>query len=371
MDDSLTLGRVAGVPIGINWSVLVALALIVWTLATGLFPTVDPGLSDAAYVTMGLMAAIAYFGSILLHELGHALVARREGVPVSGITLWIFGGVAKGAVQFPSARAELRIALAGPVVSLGIGLVLSLIAWAAALPAAVDGVIAWLGFTNLALLAFNIVPALPLDGGRVLRAALWQRWDDFVRATRVAAAIGRGFGRLLIAGGLAMLIFVDPFSGAWFVFLGWFVRWAAEAEGRAAREPGLIVGPVSDVDFSSPPSVGPRDTLARFVDEVAPRGRSAAYPVLHEGRPVGLLPLAVLTEVPMRDWERRRVDEVMLGAPALPVVELGDDAAHVLRRMRDLGADSTLVRDDGRVVGVLTLGDLARALAGPTPRRRG
>src|ERR687896_1787746 len=194
MRDSFTLGRIAGVSFGLNWSWLVVFALIVWTLATGIFPETNPGFSDGAYVALALVAAVLFFTSLLLHEFGHALVARREGMEIEGITLWLFGGVARFKGMFPSAGAEFRIAIAGPLVSLALGVLFALGAWAISVREAVDGVAAWLGYINLSLLVFNLLPALPLDGGRVLRSALWQLRGDFRWATRAAATVGRVFG---------------------------------------------------------------------------------------------------------------------------------------------------------------------------------
>src|SRR5215207_9979623 len=156
MRDSFTLGRVAGISFGVNWSWIVVFTLIVWTLATGIFPETNPGFSDGAYVAMALVAAFLFFTSLVLHEFGHALQARREGMEIEGITLWLFGGVAKFKGMFPSAGAEFRIAIAGPLVSLVLGLAFALIAWGLSLPAAVDGVAFWLGYINLTLLVFNL-----------------------------------------------------------------------------------------------------------------------------------------------------------------------------------------------------------------------
>ncbi|MEX2464431.1 MAG: site-2 protease family protein, partial [Gaiellaceae bacterium] len=222
MRDSFTLGRIAGISFGLNWSWLVVFALIVWTLATGIFPQTNPGFSDGAYVAMALVAALLFFTSLLLHEFGHALQAKREGMEIEGITLWLFGGVAKFKGMFPSAGAEFRIAIAGPLVSLALGVLFVLVAWLMGTPEAIDAVAAWLGYINLSLLVFNLLPALPLDGGRVLRSLLWRARGDFGWATRVAATVGRGFGYLMIGGGVFLLIFEGAFSGAWLAFLGWF-----------------------------------------------------------------------------------------------------------------------------------------------------
>jgi Zn-dependent protease len=229
---NITLGRVGGIPVRINWSWFATFALIVWSLAAGVFPSQNPGLSGRVHLAMAIVAALLFFASLLLHELGHARQARREGMQVDGITLWLFGGVSQFTARFPSAGAEFRIAVAGPLVSLVLGLGFMLIALAG-LPSAVDGVAAWLGYINLALLVFNLIPALPLDGGRVLRAALWQIRGDPRWATRIAANIGRGFSYLFIALGIAMFTLQGTFSGAWLAFLGWFLLQAASAEARA------------------------------------------------------------------------------------------------------------------------------------------
>ena len=206
MTSSIELFRIAGIRVGINWSWLVVFALITWSLAAAVFPAENPGYSDSAYLVMAVAAAFLFFLSLLLHELGHALQARREGMEIDGITLWLFGGVARFKGMFPSAGAEFRIAIAGPLVSLALGVIFSGGARFLALPDAVDGVAAWLGYINLLLLAFNLLPALPLDGGRVLRSLLWAARGDFGWATRIAAAIGRGFGYLFIAGGFALVV---------------------------------------------------------------------------------------------------------------------------------------------------------------------
>ncbi len=235
MNSSFRLGRVAGIEIGVNWSWLIVFGLITWSLATAIFPNANPGLGHGTYVGMAVVAALLFFLSILLHELGHAVQAQREGIEIVGITLWLFGGVAKFRGMFPSAGTEFRIAIAGPLVSLALGVAFVGAALAMSGPEQVDAVAAWLGYINLSLLVFNLLPALPLDGGRVLRSALWAARKDFRRATRVAAAIGRGFGFLFIAGGLVLAFWTDPMSGLWLAFLGWFLLSAAWAEGARVR----------------------------------------------------------------------------------------------------------------------------------------
>jgi Zn-dependent protease len=236
MFPTVSLGRVAGIRVGISWSWLLILALIAWSLAASVFPGQDPHLSRAAYAGMGIAAAFLYLASILLHELGHALQARREGVETDGITLWLLGGVSRFRGDFRTPGAEFRTAAAGPLVSLVIGALSIGLAQLVRSPVEVQGVAAWLGYMNVILFAFNILPALPLDGGRVFHALLWRVSGDRARATRVAAGVGRAFGYLLVAGGIALIFSAkDTWGGVWLALIGWFLVQAATAEGRAAR----------------------------------------------------------------------------------------------------------------------------------------
>lgn len=370
MNPSLQLFTVRGIKVGINWSWLVIFALIVWTLATGVFPEENEGLSDAQYVAMAVVAAVLFFASLLAHELGHAFQAQREGMEIEGITLWLFGGVARFKGMFPSAGAEFRIAVAGPLVSLAIGLAFTLLAFAAGLPLAVDGVAAWLGYINLALLVFNLLPALPLDGGRVLRSLLWKSRDDFQWATNVAANIGRGFGWLMIAGGVFLLIFANSFSGAWLAFLGWFLLNAATAEQRylLAREAFGDLR-VRDLMTRDPVSVPAGMTLGRFMDEVVWARRYTTYPVVEDGRAVGLLPFRRVAAVPRSEWDAHIVRDHMLPLELVPTLTGDEELTDALARLSE-GIGRGLVLEDGRPVGLLSITDVARALEIGVPRRR-
>jgi Zn-dependent protease len=301
MGSSVRLGRIAGIEFGVNWSWLVVFALIVWTLASAIFPSTNPGLSKTTHIAMAIVAAFLFFLSLLLHEFGHALQARREGIEIDGITLWLFGGVARFKGSFRTAGAEFRVAIAGPLVSLALGALFVLIALIPGIPSSVDGVVSWLGYINLTLLAFNLIPAPPLDGGRVLHAALWRWRGDYVWATRVAANVGRGFGYLLIAAGIAMFIFQGSFSGAWLAFLGWFLLNAATAEARYLLTQQALSGlRVRDVMTPNPVVVSPDTTLGEFMDNIMFSRRHTTYPVVADGKPVGLLPFrCVANDAPM------------------------------------------------------------------------
>jgi len=368
---SIELGRIFGIRIGINWSWLVVVALIVWTLASGIFPETNPGLSDGTYIALAVVAAALFFASLLLHELGHAVQARREGMEIEGITLWLFGGVAKFKGMFPSAGAEFRIAIAGPLVSLALGVLFSLAAWAVSGAEEVDAVAAWVGYINLTLLVFNLLPALPLDGGRVLRSALWQLRGNFAAATRLASSIGRGFGYLFIAVGIFMFIVQGSFSGAWLAFIGWFLLQAATAEDNYAMVSEALGGlRVRDLAIRDPITVPAGMTLGHFMDDVAWNRRYTTYPVVENGRVVGLLAFRSVAEVPRSDWDRRLVRESMIPLERVPILELDDTATDALAELSETDVNRGIVLDGDRLEGFVSITDLARALEVRMPRRR-
>src|SRR5918997_3510240 len=370
MDGDLTLGRLGGVQIRINWSWLVVFALIVWSLAASVFPSQNPELSDRVHLAMGVVAALLFFASVLLHELGHAWQARREGVEIDDITLWLFGGVAEFKGSFPNPGAEFRIAIAGPLVTLVLSVGFVLLALAG-LPSAVDGVAAWLGYINVSLLAFNLIPALPLDGGRVLRSALWRARGDLGWATRVAANIGMAFGYLFIALGLLMFIVEGSFSGAWLAFIGWFLLQAATAEARyVATEQALAGLRVRDLMVRNPVVVDPDVTVGRFMDEIASSRRFTTYPVVDNGRPIGLLAFRSVAAIPRAEWDVRRVRESMIPLDEVPLLTEDEKAVDALADLSSRpGQNRGLVVNNGDLDGLLSITDLARALEARRPPR--
>jgi len=291
MESNFTLLTVRGIPIGITWSWLLVFGLVVWSLSQALFPATYPGYSGTTYLFMGLVAAGLFFASVLLHELGHALRALKEGLPIRGITLWLFGGVAHLAGSPPSPRVEFHVAICGPVVSLllaagflGGAFVGHQLAW----PGTVRGVIDYLGRINLILLAFNLVPALPLDGGRVLRAWLWRRQRSYTAATRSAARVGQVFGWMMVAIGLAGLFGGaggSGFGGLWLAFIGWFLIQAARGEaGQALIRRALGELRVRDVMRPLP------SDSEETVSTVAARGMAAPARGRRAGRAMTVQP---------------------------------------------------------------------------------
>jgi len=360
---SVRLGRVAGVEIGVNWTWLVVFALIAWSLGAAVFPDANPGLGSGAYAAMAVVAAVLFFASLLLHELGHAVVARREGMEIEGIVLWLFGGVAQFKGLFPSAGAELRIALAGPAVSLAIGVGLIAFAALVPLPAAVDGVITWLGTINVVLLVFNMLPALPLDGGRVLRALLWRASGDFTRATRTAGALGRAFGQAMVAGGVLVLLLAGAPGGLWLALIGWFLIVAATAETRLATVAAALRPlRVGDAMARAPVAAQSRETLAQFAAGEFARSRHAAYPVLEGDRVAGIVSFRDVTAVPSDRWTATTVGEVARPLEGLHVLAPDDDLGEAAIELSQDDLGRALVLRDGALAGLLSMTDIARLI---------
>jgi Zn-dependent protease/CBS domain-containing protein len=368
MTDSVSLGRIAGIPVGLNWSVVVLAALLVWTLAANVFPRTNPGLGGGTHLAMALVAAVLFALSILLHEFGHAVQARRDGMTIDGITLWAFGGVARFAGMFPGAGAEFRIAVAGPLVSLALGVAFIGTALVPGIPETVDGVAWWLGYTNIALLLFNLLPALPLDGGRMLRAGAWRATGDFVRATRFATVLARMFAYLLIGGGAALTVVTGAFSGLWLAFIGLFLLQAAQQEMRAATVVRAIGSrQVGDVMVAHPVTVQAWVPLEDFASHVSAQWRYVSYPVLDGEHVVGLLAAGHLERVPREAWVRTPVSDVMIPRDRVPAVQADAPLDDAVTLLQGFSIQRALVLDGDRLVGLLSITDVAR-LARPVRR---
>ena len=379
MNTTLRLGRIAGVPIGFSWTWLPVFGLFVWSLAASVFPSTNPGLGGGTYVAMAVAAALLFFGSLLLHELGHALRARREGVEIVSITLWLLGGVARFRGRFPSAGAEFRIAIAGPLVTAGLAGSFIALALLTHLGAALDGIVAWLGYVNLLLLVFNLLPALPLDGGRILRSALWGARGDLAWATRIAAAAGIGIGGLLIAAGILIALGVSAFSGLWLALIGWFVLGGARREAQLVSLQASLEGfVVSDLMTPNPLVSRAEQTLSDFMAEIPADDPSEAFPVLDGLRPVGVLPSP--RNVSGHAWATEQVRDRMVHLDRVPLLTLDEPAPDAILAMIEAGAGSALVLDHGHLAGIVSSHDITEALKvgarrpltgrlGPDPRR--
>ena len=361
MHASVRLGRVHGIEIGLNWTWLIVVVLIVWSLADAVFPATNPHLGAGAYIAMAVVGALLFFTSLLLHELGHAVVAQREGMQIAGITLWVFGGVARFKGMFPSAGAEFRIAIAGPLVSLAIGVACVLGGYAVSAPSAVDGVLTWIGEINIILLVFNMLPALPLDGGRVLRSILWARSGDFGRATRRAGALGAGIGQLMIFGGIVLLFVAASPGGLWLALIGWFVVAAARAETAYGVAYDALRGlRVKDVEVRDPVTVPADTSLRAFIDEVFRFTRYASYPVTDGGRTVGLLAVGDVEGCPVGQLEQLRVRDRMAPLDKILVLDEDTDLGDAIAQLLATSLARALVAHDHGPSGLISLSDVER-----------
>ncbi|HET9300186.1 MAG TPA: site-2 protease family protein [Candidatus Polarisedimenticolaceae bacterium] len=364
----LRLCRVSGIAIKVDASWFVVAALVTWTLAVGLFPRDHLGLSPLAAWTMAVFAALGVFKSIVLHELGHALMARRMGLRIRSITLFIFGGLAEMEDEPTTARAELLVAVAGPAVSTAVAL-LSLLAGLACrliplpytdLAADVCFYVAW---ANGLLIAFNAIPAFPLDGGRVLRALVWAITGDMRRATRLCSLLGQAFGFLLIAGGVALVYWTGSLlAGAWTAVLGWFLRRAASLSWKQLLLRRALEGErVEHFMRRDPISVSPSLSVAELVEGYVARFHHTMFPVLQGERLVGCVTTRRLKEIPKEEWCRRSVASLLEAPSPENSISPQTAALHALQRMSSRGR--LMVVEGDRLVGIVSMRDLLRLLA--------
>jgi Zn-dependent protease len=373
MTASLRFGRIAGIPVGASWSALLIAALIAWSLAGRLLPAQAPGLAPAAYWLAGAAGAGLFLGSLLAHEIGHALVARRVGLRVRGITLWLLGGVAQLEDEPASPRDELRVAIVGPAVSLalavGFGLAAAALA-AAGGPAVVVAVTAWLAVGNAALALFNLLPAAPLDGGRVLRGLLWRRHGSRVRASVTATRAGVWVGAALVVYGLLGSFTGWGFGSLWTALVGWFLVTAARQErDHALLGHGLGALRADQVMTSAPAAAPAWFTVDAFLRNYLQPWQAAVLPLrTFDGRPAGVVTAAALYAVPA---DRRHI--VRAGDVAIPVADLvlvapDQPVADLATRLAG-GRTVAAVVAGGQLLGLITQADLANATApGERPR---
>jgi Zn-dependent protease len=367
MGNGVRLGRVAGVEVRADWTTLIAIGLITWTLAGNILPGVVEGAGTGQTWLVAVAATAAFYASLVAHELAHAVVANHHGVPVERITLWIFGGVASLEADAPTARIELRIALAGPATSVAIGaaaLAVAALGAALGLPDLAVAGLAWLGVISVFLAVFNLLPAFPLDGGRVLRAVLWSHWGDRIRATTSAATAGRVFAYVLMGLGMVDTLTGGGIGGLWLVFLGWFLLAAAQREGMAVTlHAALAHRTVAQVMSANPVTVPPDLRVAELTEAVW-ANRYTAFPVVDGlGRPLGIVDLHDIRRVPRDRWPLTSVAEVMTPLHRVPIAAPDEPADVVIGRVGRYGQRRALVIDGGRLVGLVSATDLTRLLS--------
>lgn len=365
MDQNIRLGRIAGIPIGINWSILIIFFLVVWELSDLVLPGYDPHNATATYWVTGILATILFFTSLLAHEVSHAVVAKRNGIGVRRITFWLFGGVSELEGEALTPGADFRIAAIGPVTSFVLAGVFGVVAFFLRRVGG-GGVLAsgigWLAWMNLLLGGFNLMPAAPLDGGRVLRAVLWRRSGDRVRAATTAARAGQAFAYTLVMLGVLEFLAIG-IAGLWFIFLGWFLLTAARAEESGAiMRTSLADVQVRDIMTPDPTTFASTATVTELVDNQLHRHHFGSYPlVAPDGRLVGLTTMNRIRHVSPDVRDTTRLLDVASPLSDIPVGAPEDPVAGLLERMHASPDGRAFVIDaTGRLVGIVSPSDIAR-----------
>lgn len=362
----IPIGRIAGFPVSVNWSVLVILWLFTWSLASTLPGTV-PGYPKGAYWLAGASGAVILLGSLLAHELTHAVFARRAGVKVFDVTLWLLGGVTRLGGEAKTPKEAFRIAVSGPLMSLALAAVFGGAAYGLGglgVAHIVVGVAWWLAGINLVLGLFNLLPGAPLDGGRVLKAFLWRRYGDSARAAVGAARAGKILAFILIALGLLQFVTGASVGGVWLAFIGWFILSASrDEEAQATARQAFADVSVADVMTANPQTAPADITIEDFIHRYLLGHRHSAYPVAErDGSIVGLITLAQLRGV---DPGRRAVillREAAIPLPQVPTAIPNEPLAALLKRVGSTPVSRALVLDEGRLVGIVTASDLSRLI---------
>jgi len=363
----VTLFKMFGFAVRVDGSWLIIAVLITWSLADAMFPHLYPGLSRTEYWLMGFLGALLLFASIVVHELAHSLVARRHGLPMKGITLFIFGGVAEMDSEPPNAKAEFLMAVAGPLTSIAIGALFYALAWSArgVLPVAAVGVLSYLYWINWILAAFNLIPAFPLDGGRILRSALWHWKGNLWRATRIASNIGSGFGILLMVFGVYRLLIGDFIGAVWWFLIGMFLRGAAQGSFQQLMVQKVLQGePIRRFMNTNPVTVPPAISLEDLVEHYIYKYHYKMFPVVNDSHELlGCVTTKQVKDIPRDEWNQYSVQAVMQPYNPQDAVTPDTDSVEALAIMKRSQSSRLMVVEDGRLVAVLALKDLLEYLS--------
>ena len=356
LKSGIPIGRLFGIPLRLHFSWFFIFALVTWALAASYFPDVWPGWSLSAYIIAGIITSLMFFGSVLLHELMHSVVAIASGIPVKSITLFIFGGVSQITEEPAKPEVELKIALAGPLTSILLGGIFWAIFYL--VPASFEYIIAvsfWLGLINLMLGVFNLLPGFPLDGGRVLRAVLWWRSGNLRRATRWASNAGRGLSFLFIFGGVWLIFSGLWFNGLWLAFIGWFLGNAAVGSYRQLTLQQMLQGhAVSEAMTRECMTIHPNLTISELVGEhVLPTGNQCF--VVADGNHVnGLVTLREIKAIPRTEWASKKVVDVMVPFEKLMKINVDEDLARVMKVLTEEEINQLPVVEGGNIIGMIS-----------------
>jgi len=363
----IKLFKLFGFPIKLDLSWFIIAILITWTLATGLFPMLLPAeasLATSTFWVMGVAGALGLFVSVVLHELGHSLVARRYGLPIRGITLFIFGGVAEMEREPDDAKTEFLVAIAGPLVSVLIALVcfgLTALGRAVGLGLPFVTVVGYLATINTLLVLFNIIPAFPLDGGRVLRSALWHWQGSLRRATRITSWIGAGFGFLLMGLGIFSFIASNFIGGIWWFLIGIFLRNAAVMSYKQLLVRQALEGePVSRFMITEPVTIPPEISVRELVEEYVYRHYYKLFPVVEDGRLRGCITMDEVKNIEREKWDDYTVGEIADNCTPQNTISAHADALDALGKMSRTSASRLMVVEGDRLLGIIAFKDLMR-----------
>lgn len=355
MDASIKLGRIWGIPIGLHYSWFLIFGLVTWSLAAGLFPEEYPNLPTTAYWLLGLLTSALFFGSVLVHELGHALLALRYKVNVTGINLFLFGGVAQLSEEPPSPRAAFWIAVAGPLASLGLAALFGALWFLDQNIAYLAAPSIWLARINFLLAAFNLIPGFPLDGGQILRALVWQATGNYYRATQVASFTGQLVAFGFMGVGIFTMVTGSFFNGLWLIFIGWFLQNAAAASYAHSHAQqtlrGVTVAQAMSREVAKVPGLKP---ISQLVEEQVLTGGRRSFIVSDNGHAEGMLTLTDISAQPQRKWPFLTSRQVMVPLDKLITVEPQTELMIALQRMDEANVAQLPVIEAGQVVGMLS-----------------
>jgi Zn-dependent protease/CBS domain-containing protein len=363
----IKLFKLFGFEVKIDLSWLILAFLVTWSLASALFPYYYKGLSPSTYWWMGIAGALGLFFSIVFHELFHSLVARRFGMAMKGITLFVFGGVAEMEEEPPSARAEFYMSLIGPISSIFLGFVfwgVYVLGTNSGWSTPVTGVFSYLRWINWLLAGFNLLPAFPLDGGRVLRSALWRWKKNLSWSTRISTQIGKGFGLLLILLGVLNIFRGAFIGGMWWVLIGFFMRNASQMSYQRTLVRQMLEGEsVRSFMKPDPVTVTSSIPLSDLVENYVYKHHFKMYPVVDDGRLKGCISTHEIKGVPREEWNRQKVSDVAIPCSGENSIAPEADATIALSLMHKNGNSRLMVVDKDRLVGVIALKDLLRFLS--------
>ena len=352
---TIPLGRIIGIPIGLDYSWFLIFALFTWSLAVNYYPVEFKNWPEALYWLMGAVTAVMLFASVLLHELGHSVVALRYKIPVRSITLFIFGGIARIGAEPPSASAEFFIAVAGPVVSLLLAVLFSVLKPLFTGFETLTGLVTYLAYINFALVLFNLIPGFPLDGGRVFRAIIWKLTHNMRRATVIAANTGRFFGFFFIFSGVMLMFSGNFIGGLWLAFIGWFLDNAASVQVQQMQFRNLLAGhTVSQVMSERCLSIPHDMTLQQLVeDHILEHGRRC-FLVARGEKIIGMMTVHLIKKVPRQNWSQTTTAQVMLPIEKLKSVAPDTEVWNALQLMDRDGVNQLPVLREKEIIGMLS-----------------